>query len=211
MWKSSGNPWVPYFEVIAVREIEPRISVQASSGPDHSHAITTAVFAVLMTWLADPPAYIPSCGEVVRVLEVAPFDPNPRLRVNECVTVSDAEMCVSRLQPQSEIGTWAYVEVGDYFIGTFCRVEKVLAKPAPKSLASPNVAPPHDTRRLAFAANALGPKALAVLADVAERLVLGKAHGDFEKSRDWDREAYEEDLDALVYRTLALRERTGAK
>lgn len=46
---------------------------------------------------------------------------------------------------------------------------------------------------------------MRVLADIADRLVKGaKEHGDFETKRDWVKEAYEEELDNIVYRTLRL-------
>lgn len=51
----------------------------------------------------------------------------------------------------------------------------------------------------------MGPNARRVLADIADRLVKGaREHGDFETKRDWAREAYEEELDNVVYRTLRL-------
>lgn len=64
--------------------------------------------------------------------------------------------------------------------------------------------------RLASAFTKLGPTARELLVDVAERLVKGaREHGDFETPRDWSREAYEEDLDAIVYRTQRLRTMRG--
>lgn len=59
--------------------------------------------------------------------------------------------------------------------------------------------------RLTKAQDQLGPNALSLLADIADRLVVGRAHGDFEKQLDWSKEAYEEDLDAIVYRTMRLK------
>ena len=46
---------------------------------------------------------------------------------------------------------------------------------------------------------------MRVLRDIALRLVKGAIeHGDFDTPRDWGREAYEEDLDGFVYRTLKM-------
>ena len=60
-------------------------------------------------------------------------------------------------------------------------------------------------QRIEEAVTKIGPNAKRVLADIAERLVKGaKEHGDFDTPRDWGREAYEEDLDGFVYRTLKM-------
>lgn len=63
-----------------------------------------------------------------------------------------------------------------------------------------------DNDRLTAATAKLGPNATALLADIADRLVIGKAHGDFEKPLNWTKEAYEEDLDGIVYRAMRLRQ-----
>lgn len=66
--------------------------------------------------------------------------------------------------------------------------------------------------RLFAALTKLGPRALLVLTEVAERLAKGAAlHGDFADiaSRNWDQEALEEDLDGLVYRTVGAMKRAG--
>lgn len=62
-----------------------------------------------------------------------------------------------------------------------------------------------DFVRINNAMAKIGPNATRVLADIAERLAKGAAeHGDFEVERDWLTEAYEEDLDNIVYRTMHL-------
>jgi hypothetical protein len=70
--------------------------------------------------------------------------------------------------------------------------------------------------RLVPALAGLGPRALAILADIAERLQRGARQygGDFDdKPRDWDQETFEELADGLVYSTMRLmqlRERRAA-
>lgn len=70
-----------------------------------------------------------------------------------------------------------------------------------------------DLIRLGEACGQLGPRALGLLVEVAERLAKGAAeHGDFEKGAphgSWAREAAEERLDALVYETIDALERAG--
>lgn len=61
----------------------------------------------------------------------------------------------------------------------------------------------------------LGEDEMCVLAVLAERLlkgqtVYGKLNIDEDK-RDWDREAYEEDLDSAVYRAIGHVKRTRGK
>jgi hypothetical protein len=72
-------------------------------------------------------------------------------------------------------------------------------------------APALPAAELFAALAALGPRALAILTELAKRLARGAAeHGDFENlDRDWGREALEEDLDGMVYRTVALMRREG--
>lgn len=73
-----------------------------------------------------------------------------------------------------------------------------------------------ERRRLYAALPDLGPRALAILADIAERLQRGAKQygGDFDdKPRDWDQETFEELADGLVYSTMRLmqlRERRAA-
>lgn len=50
----------------------------------------------------------------------------------------------------------------------------------------------------------LGPNARRVLLALADRLVAGKAHGDFDKPHDWDKESSEEALDLAVYQAAKL-------
>jgi SAM-dependent methyltransferase len=50
----------------------------------------------------------------------------------------------------------------------------------------------------------LGPNARRLLEYAANRLVIGKAHGDFDKPRDWDRETLEEEFDGAMYRAAKL-------
>jgi 2-polyprenyl-3-methyl-5-hydroxy-6-metoxy-1,4-benzoquinol methylase len=50
----------------------------------------------------------------------------------------------------------------------------------------------------------LGPNARTMLEYTARRLVIGKAHGDFDKPRDWDRETAEEEFDGAMYRAAKL-------
>lgn len=97
-----------------------------------------------------------------------------------------------------------------YYSIDFARAEREMAQ----AMLSHNWIKPAPTQRekaltrLANASAQLGPNALDLLADVAERLVKGKEHGDFEVKMtpaQWTKEAYEEDLDALVYRTMRAR------
>lgn len=50
----------------------------------------------------------------------------------------------------------------------------------------------------------LGPNARCVLNALADRLVKGVEHGDFDKPHDWDRESAEEALDLAVYQAAKL-------
>lgn len=50
----------------------------------------------------------------------------------------------------------------------------------------------------------LGPNARRVLLALAERLVKGKEHGDFDKPHNWDKESAEEALDLAVYQAAKL-------
>lgn len=50
----------------------------------------------------------------------------------------------------------------------------------------------------------LGPNARRVLLALADRLVAGKVHGDFDKPHDWDKESSEEALDLAVYQAAKL-------
>lgn len=50
----------------------------------------------------------------------------------------------------------------------------------------------------------LGPNARRVLLALAERLVKGIEHGDFDKPHDWDKESSEEALDLAVYQAAKL-------
>lgn len=74
----------------------------------------------------------------------------------------------------------------------------------------------HTVARIDTAAKELGPRALGILASIAERLAMGaKTYGgDFDdKPRDWLAETVEEQLDSVVYLTMALtkvRERAEA-
>lgn len=64
----------------------------------------------------------------------------------------------------------------------------------------------HTVARIDTAAKELGPRALGILASIAERLAMGaKQYGDFDdKPRDWLAETVEEQLDSVVYLTMAL-------
>jgi len=50
----------------------------------------------------------------------------------------------------------------------------------------------------------LGPNARRVLLALAQRLDIGKAHGDFDKPLDLDAETLAEELDGAVYRAAKL-------
>lgn len=50
----------------------------------------------------------------------------------------------------------------------------------------------------------LGPNARRVLLAIADRLVKGIEHGDFDKPHDWDKESAEEALDLAVYQAAKL-------
>ena len=55
---------------------------------------------------------------------------------------------------------------------------------------------------LAIIYDGLGMRGQALLLELARRLEKGSnEHGDFERPLDWTREAFEEDLDGIVYRT----------
>jgi hypothetical protein len=80
-----------------------------------------------------------------------------------------------------------------------------------KALANPaGVADPFAGTLLGHLTK-LGPRALALLTEIAARLAKGAAeHGDFENlDRDWNQEALEEDLDGLVYRTVESMRKAG--
>ena len=65
---------------------------------------------------------------------------------------------------------------------------------------------------LLIAFHKLGPNARRVLLALAERLVVGIPHGDFDKPHDWDKESSEEALDLAVYQAaklLGLGQETG--
>ncbi len=67
----------------------------------------------------------------------------------------------------------------------------------------------HRLATLNNAARAIGPRALEILVSIAERLERGaKTYGgDFDdKPRKWVAEALEENLDGIVYLTMALKE-----
>ena len=57
---------------------------------------------------------------------------------------------------------------------------------------------------LLIAFSKLGPNARRVLLALAERLVKGIEHGDFDKPHDWDKESGEEALDLAVYQAAKL-------
>lgn len=57
---------------------------------------------------------------------------------------------------------------------------------------------------LLVAFHKLGPNARRVLLALAERLVVGIPHGDFDKPHDWDKESSEEALDLAVYQAAKL-------
>lgn len=61
-----------------------------------------------------------------------------------------------------------------------------------------------QTAPLILAFEALGPNARRVLLALAERLVKGKEHGDFDRPHDWDKESAEEALDLAVYQAAKL-------
>jgi len=68
--------------------------------------------------------------------------------------------------------------------------------------------------RLASATEHLGPRALQLLADIAERLAKGAKQygGDFDdKPRDWIQETLEETADGLVYASMELLKVREAK
>lgn len=56
----------------------------------------------------------------------------------------------------------------------------------------------------------LGPNARRILLALAERLVKGREHGDFDKPHDWDKESAEEALDLAVYQAAKLLGLGGA-
>lgn len=65
-------------------------------------------------------------------------------------------------------------------------------------------AAPSGLERLVDAYLELGPNARRILEFIAARLVIGKAHGDFDKPRNYDRETAEEECDGAVYRAAKL-------
>jgi hypothetical protein len=75
-------------------------------------------------------------------------------------------------------------------------------------------ATPSTKTRLEHACQHLGPRALQLLADIAERLAKGAKQygGDFDdKPRDWVQETLEETADGLVYASMKLLEVREAK
>ncbi len=72
---------------------------------------------------------------------------------------------------------------------------------------------PEAENRIREASQHLGPRALQLLADIAERLAKGaKQYGDFDdKPRDWVQETLEETADGLVYASMKLLEGREAK
>jgi hypothetical protein len=73
---------------------------------------------------------------------------------------------------------------------------------------------PSTKLRLERASVQLGPRALQLLADIAERLAKGAKQygGDFDdKPRDWVQETLEETADGLVYASMTLLEVREAK
>lgn len=61
-----------------------------------------------------------------------------------------------------------------------------------------------EAREILHRYNKLGPNARRVLLALADRLVKGVEHGDFDKPHDWDRESAEEALDLAVYQAAKL-------
>jgi hypothetical protein len=154
----------------------------------------------------------PSKGDLVELVAVEPAavadladcdtapyctEPGSRLRVDyaqESIYRSPGAYYVSGLD--SELGRW---NAWGYF-----RVIERAQKAAPMPKMRGNETASLD--RLLEATKPLGPNALRLLADIAERLAKGaREHGDFETARDWDKEAREEDLDGIVYRVLAMQ------
>jgi hypothetical protein len=64
--------------------------------------------------------------------------------------------------------------------------------------------PASELQQLIAAWETIGPNARRILLKLAERLVMGKSHGDFTAPHDWDRETAEEELDGAVYRAAKL-------
>lgn len=66
----------------------------------------------------------------------------------------------------------------------------------------------HTSRRIVRACDGLGPNAMTILAEIAERLQHGRAqyNDDFDKPRDWAQETFEELADGLVYSTQKIVE-----
>lgn len=164
-----------------------------------------------------PDPYLPTKGERVRVTELMSTDTNPGCKVGDVLTVMSLGS-----------GESGYVLIRHERGIAWCRVEKVIAPkvtftfdvasiifpPLGRSLTFADIKPSpvvNEAARVRFntAVAKIGPNAQALLADIAERLAIGAAeHGDFDKPRtpkEWSKEAYEEDLDALVYRTLRLK------
>lgn len=61
-----------------------------------------------------------------------------------------------------------------------------------------------EAREILHRYNKLGPNARRVLLTLADRLVKGVEHGDFDKPHDWDKESAEEALDLAVYQAAKL-------
>jgi hypothetical protein len=87
--------------------------------------------------------------------------------------------------------------------------------PAPMSEPPSMVASYEDWQQLWNNYSALGPTAREVLLRLSQRLAAGRRqyNDDFDTPRDWEFEAASEDLDACVYRTVAMikRERDGRR
>jgi hypothetical protein len=151
---------------------------------------------------------LPADGTYIKVTEIAGWDNNPGCKVGDVVKVQHA--CGGDAD-----GAWKAPMILDHEKGcaAVMRWEKAEAPAVvfvPKKgdkvkITALKRKPGYTLNTIKDAWHQLGPNARELLADIAERLVIGKAHGDFEKALNWTREAYEEDLDGIVYRAMKLR------
>lgn len=82
-----------------------------------------------------------------------------------------------------------------------------MASDTDRAPAEASAGPGIEAEKLASLLHAwsiIGPNARSILCAIADRLVIGREHGDFTAPHDWDAETLAEELDASVYRAAKL-------
>jgi hypothetical protein len=154
----------------------------------------------------EAPVFIPKKGDKVKITECFGGCGSLDHPVGSIHTVDSAGIVTDAQCSHGKPCLLLWTEKGRLSGGIYglCELVKEEAKPAaPAASRRRPLGQTHDAIDKAW--HLLGPNARELLADIAERLVIGKAHGDFEKALDWTREAYEEDMDGIVYRAARLR------